>query len=92
LRDQVWRTYPLIWKSWAEEYLIFNTVSGNTHLLTATAARALRLLENSPSTIGEIAKKFATDADVDIDDELIDQVATLVANLDNLGLVEPITR
>ena len=42
-------------------------------------------------TINEIAKKIAAEADVDVDDELVDQVATLVANLDDLGLIEPIT-
>jgi len=88
----VWRIYPLIWKSWAEEHLVFNTTSGNTHLLTPTAARALRFLENSPATVGEIAKMIAAGADVDTDDELIDQVAKLVENLDDLGLIEPITR
>ena len=91
MHDQVWRTYPLIWKSWAEEYLVFNKASGNTHLITPIAARALRLLENAPVTVGEIAKKMATEADVDVDDELVDQVATLVANLDDLGLIEPVT-
>ena len=87
----MWRSYSLIWKSWAEEYLVFNNASGNTHLLTPIAARALRLLENAPLTVDEIAKKIAAEADVDVDDELVDQVATLVANLDDLGLIEPVT-
>lgn len=91
VRVSSWTTPRLVWKSWGEEIIVFNTASGNTHLLSPVAAQALRKLEQNPATIFELSGELAGSASVDADEEFIQHVEKLITNLDELGLVEPVS-
>jgi len=91
MRVLSWTTPRLVWKSWGEEVIVFNVASGNTHLLSPVAAQALRILEQNPATIFELSNKLAGSASVDADEEFIEHVEKLITNLDELGLVEPVS-
>jgi PqqD family protein of HPr-rel-A system len=91
LRTWSWKTPTLLWKSWGEEVIVFNLASGNTHLLNPVAAQVLRALERKPANTFELSSQIAASANIDADEEFIQHVEQLVTNLDELGLVEPVS-
>ncbi len=90
--SQRWATQSLLWQEWNSTPVIYNVASGNTHLITPTAAKVLRQLEKEPSSTSQIAEKIALESGIDTDDpELREHIERLINNLDELGLVQPIT-
>ena len=87
LASKSWKAEQLLWRSWANEHIVYNVSSGNTHTISAVAAKVLKLLEESPQTGDQITQYLASDSGLDSDDELAAHVARLVADLDELGLV-----
>lgn len=88
--EKVWRAADLRWRSWDQQWAVYNIASGNTHLLTAIAAEILRVLEHKPATAVDLSQKLAASASLRPDEELIDQVRKLLANLDDMGLIESV--
>ena len=86
----IWKTAKLHWQKWEGEYIVYNATSGNTHLLNATAAQALKMLERKPASVADISNQLTSSAGLNADEEVLQQVEALVANLDELGLVEPV--
>lgn len=86
-----WKTTTVYWKEWDDGTVVFNAQSGNTHLLSPTAARVLKALEQRPASAIDLAHQLASQVQVDSDQELTAQVEKLLANLDALGLIEPVS-
>lgn len=84
-----WLSRSLLWKQWADESVVYNIESGNTHLINPIAARILRRLEQQPSTVLQLAEYLAAEVNVDADDEVVQHVQRLISDLDELGLVKP---
>jgi len=76
---------------WADEPVVYNVVSGNTHVISPVAAKILRQLEQQPSSAAQLAVTIASEFDVDSDQEVVEHVIRLVSDLDELGLVKPLT-
>jgi PqqD family protein of HPr-rel-A system len=79
----------LLWRSWDEEVIVFNQASGQTHLLDALSAAALRELEQHPRTLTELAGHLAEQyglGPVDLRERLIG----ICRRFDELGLAEPV--
>lgn len=76
------------WRHWDEESVLYDSRSGQTHLLTALAADAILLLEHTAhdaeSLAVAVAKRYALDAPADFAREMAD----LLKQLNDLGLVE----
>lgn len=73
-----WRVTPgqaLRWREWQGEYVLYNDLSGDTHLLGADAIDLLLALRKAPA---------AESALIDADD------ASLLAQLQALSLIEPV--
>ena len=87
--DRAWKAVELKWKNWQDGVVVFNLLSGNTHVLNPTAARVLNVLNNAPMSGEELASKLASDNGIDFDKDLVERVQGLLANLDDLGLIEP---
>jgi len=85
----VWKSASLIWKSWTDGVVVYNTASGSTHLLNPVAAKVLRLLEDRPLELASITREVALSENVAIDEDLTEQVKKLLSSLAELGLVEP---
>jgi PqqD family protein of HPr-rel-A system len=83
-----WKSTKLVWKSWDREVLVYNTASGNTHLLSPNAAEVLELLEKASLTPREVAQQLTISANVSVDEEITQRVEDLLLNLNELGLVE----
>lgn len=86
-----WRAADLKWKSWEDGKLVFHTASGNTHVVNPLAASILRTLADQPTGPAEVSQRIAAEAQLENDDELLQSVEKLLANLDELGLIEPIS-
>jgi PqqD family protein of HPr-rel-A system len=80
-----------LWRRWDDESVVFDTRSGDIHLLDPVAARALRYLEGTPATVDELTRTLDASLGLEGDPDLLRYVAKLVAELDELGLVEPAT-
>jgi PqqD family protein of HPr-rel-A system len=90
-RSTVWRAANLLTKSWEDGVIVFNLDSGNTHLLNPIAGRALKFLAETPVDARGLACQLAAQADLEPDEELDDNVRSLLKHLDSLGLIEPIS-
>jgi len=78
----VWRLTPgqaLASHGWDGEYVLYNDLSGDTHLLTGMAFRILRQVQASPSTIVMLAQSCGADEG---------EIESLLADLELLALVE----
>jgi PqqD family protein of HPr-rel-A system len=80
-----WRVIPgqlLACRGWIDEYVLYNDLSGDTHLLGADAVQVLAALKQAP------ASEQALAASLGAADALA--VAALLADLNALYLVEPL--
>jgi PqqD family protein of HPr-rel-A system len=84
-----WKTAGrLLWHNWEDECAIYNTASGNTHIIDLTSAHILVTLEEQPCNIPELVEKTARILRQDPDSELEDHVTQLVAKFQDLDLIE----
>ena len=89
--DTVWRLpvgAELLWQKWDDEVIVFNTASGQTHLLDALSAATLREIESRPGGINQLADRLAERFELDGAD-LSQRLTEVCARFDELGLVEP---
>jgi PqqD family protein of HPr-rel-A system len=91
VQSKIWIPAQLIWRAWTDEILVYNVQSGNTHVLNPMAAQVLDSLQRHPGTVPQVSQKIAADSGVELDDELVSHVERLVADLDELGLVLPLS-
>jgi len=89
--NSVWQlpaSAELLWQTWDDEVIVFNTASGQTHLLDALSAASLREIENRPGDIGQLALRLAERFELDTE-ALVQRLSEVCAHFDALGLVEP---
>lgn len=80
-----WRLVPgqaLLHHGAGDEHLVFNDLSGDTHLLDAQAMQVLRALQAGPLTPAELLRLCG-------DTEEPEEIAALLAELQELKLVQP---
>lgn len=78
----MWRLKPgqaLLSHGWDGEYVLYNELSGDTHLLTGMAFRPLRQLQATPNTTAALAQSCGSDEE---------EIDSLLADLELLALVE----
>ena len=78
----MWRLTPgqaLLRYGWDGEYVLYNDLSGDTHLLTATACTLLDHLRAAPVSHGALAQACGIGADT---------AESLLIDLEQLSLVE----
>jgi len=82
----------LHFRCWDDEFVVYNNLSGDTHLLGSAAAQILLKLQQAPSDAIALAESLAPQlqAEMEIDKELVDQISRLLADLHTLALAEPI--
>ena len=82
----------LRWRTWSaeteEEYLIFNTGSGETHCVNFTAAFVLQLLEERPMTIEAVASRICQ-VSPQAADAVLKHIHLLFGEFDRVGLIVP---
>ena len=90
---QRWRIPPdleLHFRSWDEEFIVYNSGSGDTHLLTALAAEILLALQESPAAAADLSRRVAASFNTEPDPQFVLTLEKVLADLGGLGLAERI--
>lgn len=84
-----WRASSALYlHSWGDEFVVYHSRSGDTHLLGLAAAHILLALQRAPSNSIILSKSLAPLLGVQTDDEFILQIDEILADLDTLALIE----
>jgi PqqD family protein of HPr-rel-A system len=88
----MWRVVPgqsLVFREWDGEAVLYNDLSGNTHLLDGGAVDVLLALRAQPLDAATLAARLADRFDADADaDALPAAIADMLTDLARLDLVE----
>ena len=82
----------LLWRRWDEEYIVYNSGSGHTHLLDGFGAGLLRCLEEHPSNSQQLATEMGEELEPDKTPAVTNIIEALLTRFQDLGLVEFIQR
>ena len=80
----------LLFRCWNDIYVVYNRLSGDTHLLGSTAAQMLLKLKEAPSNVPALTESIAPQYQAGMDDELALEVEHILADLEALALIERI--
>lgn len=72
----------------SDECIVYNSLSGDTHLLDLAATQILQQLQQAPSDTPALARLLAPLLQTEMDGNCSLQVEHLLADLDTLGLIE----
>ena len=89
----MWQLTPgqsLLARQFGDEFVLYNDLSGDTHLLGASAMHALRLLQSAPAAFDAVADALAQAAGDPRDREFDAEVGAVLAQLASLSLVSPL--
>jgi len=87
----VWRLTPgqaLACREWDGEAVLYNDLSGSTHLLDGAALDLLHALRDQPADAAALAARLADRLDAG-DDDLVSLIDDMLATLAGLDLIEP---
>ena len=91
--NTVWRLCvpagQLAWRQWDGELVVYNPVSGATHVLDIASSEVLRGLIEAPAGRDGLAGRLAALLDVDLNAETLSATDKILEDLDRLGLAEP---
>ena len=81
----------LVWRVWDDEFLVYNTASGQTHHLNLLAGEALRSLEAEPGSASDLVCRLAAQFEIAVDSPPLRTIDRLIREFDELGLIAPST-
>ena len=87
-----WHINPSIclhWRHWEEAYILFNAASAQTHMLNEFGKTVLQLLEEAPRNTIDLSERLALRFAMEWDDQAQFYLQSVLADLDQLGLIEP---
>ncbi len=92
-RQYIWHIpadQEIFWRHWEGDYVIFNSLSGETHILDIASGKVLRRIMNGPSTTEDIRSEIGDFLEVRNDSELACAVDKILNSLEDAGLVEAV--
>jgi len=90
--DTRWRltvAEPCPLRCWEGDYVVYNSLSGDTHLLDIVSGHVLTRILESPARASELRSRVAAFLEVPNDAAVDVQVKEILDALDDLGLIEP---
>jgi PqqD family protein of HPr-rel-A system len=93
IETAIWKVpskFQLHWRSWDDEFVVYNNGSGDTHLLDPLAAQALQGLVREQASLSELTVKVANSLEIEPDSELSAYLERLLSDFYKLGLIERI--
>ncbi len=75
-------------RRWDHEYVLYNDLSGDTHLLGAGSGALLEALRLAPADTAALARLLGEAAGLPADDDLLAEVGALLDQLQKLSLIE----
>ena len=88
----VWAVPPangLEWQEFDNEFLVYNSASGQTHHLNLLAGEALRSLAAAAASVRELDSRVADEFAIAEDSPPLQMTDRLICELDELGLIAP---
>jgi PqqD family protein of HPr-rel-A system len=87
--ERSWRVVEgLRWRCWDGDFVVFNPLSGYTHLLDVVTGQTLSLLISGHSTVAAVRSGVSAFLEVPDDDKLAKAVDDILIRLEDTGLVE----
>lgn len=83
-------TSPLLFHCWAEECVLFNSFSGDTHQVPRTTVEVLERLAQEPAGAATLVTFFANDAAPAEVAQLHAEFQDLLGSLESLALITPV--
>ncbi len=80
----------ILWRHWEGDYVIFNSLSGETHILDITSGKVLKRIMKGPSTTEGIRSEIGDFLEVRNNSELARAVDKILSGLEDAGLVEAV--
>ena len=81
----------LHWEKWGKQYTLYNSLSGETHILPELSARLLQQLSVHPRTVIELAGLFdEKDINESDDHDFVEYLTHLLVQLQAEGLTEQV--
>lgn len=93
VRSSAWRVapqFPPVVCHWDGDYLVYNPLSGHTHILDIESGEVLDAVMAGALDEAGICRRLGALLEVPEDDVLAVHVAEILAHLDQLGLIERI--
>jgi PqqD family protein of HPr-rel-A system len=87
----MWRVIPgqeLYYREWNDEFVVYNNLSGDTHLLGISAIVLLNTLKERAANEDLLVTSLCDSLQLDHDAEVEQQVANVLESLKSLSLVE----
>ena len=78
----------LLWRSWDDEVIVYNTASGQSHLLDALSGAVLKEIERRPGTVEQLAGRLTKELGLE-SHALLERLDEICTHFDELGLAEP---
>jgi PqqD family protein of HPr-rel-A system len=87
--ERSWRAAEdLRWRCWDGDFVVFNPLSGYTHLLDVVTGQILTLLISGRCTVSAVRSALSAFLEVPDDDKLAETVEGILIRLEDTGLVE----
>ncbi len=80
----------LHWEKWGEQYALYDSLSGETHLLPESSARVLQQLSVRPCTAEVLARALCEGSDEPCEQTFVEHLSQLLAQLQAAGLTEKV--
>lgn len=85
---QVAAENELLFRSWDDEFVVYNGATGDTHLLGLVAAQVMLKLQQAPADAVKLAEWVAPLLQIEPDDEFVLFIEQILTDFDNLGIIE----
>jgi len=86
---KIWGGRELALRYWDGDYVVYNPLNGSTHVLDIVAGEVLKAINAGRGQRSELCRLVAEFLDVRNDASVADHVREILAQLDDLGLIEP---
>lgn len=87
---QIIRGSDLKTRCWNDEFVVYNPLSGDTHILNQRAADTLFALQSSASDVLSLAQSLSDKWRCAIDAAFLEEIEATLFDMQALSLVEPI--
>ena len=77
-------------RDWDGDYVVYNPLTGSTHVLDIVTGEVLKAIMAAPATTGELCRHVADFLEIPNDVRTAENVDAVLAALDELGLIEPV--
>jgi PqqD family protein of HPr-rel-A system len=78
----------LRFRRWNQEFVVYNTLSGDIHILDEAATQILQALQTGPCDMGSLAQSIAGKRECGPSDNFLGQIEVMLSDMHALSLVE----